>query len=87
MLVLATTYVELILKDFFRCLFIEHPLRMNKYLSSEGKRKGTITLTEVINATSREDLLLSLAERSAPIAVGPSSVKLLKRSSKSVNWS
>jgi hypothetical protein len=87
MIVLATTYVELILKDFFRCLFIAHPLRMNKYLSSEGKGKWLIDLTEVINATSRKGLLLSLAERAASIAVGPKFDKVVETIIKESNWS
>lgn len=78
MIVLATTYVELILKDFFRCLFIAHPLRMNTYLSAEGKGKAMIALNEVITAPSREEILLSLAERAASIAVGPKFDKVIE---------
>lgn len=71
MIVLATTFVELILKDFFQCLFIANPQRMNSYLSTENKGKAMITLNEVISAASREKLLLGLTERAAAIAVEP----------------
>lgn len=78
MIVLATTYVELILKDFFRCQFIAHPLRMNSYLAPEGKGKAEIALNELIAATSREELLSSLAERAASTAVGPKFDKVVE---------
>jgi len=42
MIVLAITYVEQILKDFFKCLFISTPQRMNPYLSSDSKGKAVL---------------------------------------------
>ncbi|GEM_PF-4224554 len=78
MIVLATTYVELILKDFFECLLTAHPQRMNIYLSSEGTGKAMITLNEVINEISKETLMLRLTERAASIAVGPKFDKVVE---------
>lgn len=71
MIVLATTYMELILKDFFYCLFIAQPLRMNVYLSPEGNRKAMVALNEILNTDSKEQLVINLAEQAASVAVGP----------------
>lgn len=71
MIVLSTTYVELILRDFFGCLFIAQPLRMNRYLSPGSKEKATVTLNEIINMPSREELIVNLAKQATAIAVGP----------------
>ena len=79
MIVLATTYVELILKDFFLCLFIAQPPRMNFYLSPEGKGKATVSLNEILNTTSKEELILNLAEQATAVAVGPKFDKIVEK--------
>jgi hypothetical protein len=78
MIVLATTYVELILKDFFRCLYTAQPQRMNKCFQNEGRGKGKVALNEVINAVSKEELMSALTERAAGIAVGPKFDKIIE---------
>lgn len=79
MLVLATTYVELILKDFFLCLYIAQPLRMNSPLSPEGKGKATVFLNDVLTADSKDTLVMNLAERAASAAVGPKFDKVVEK--------
>lgn len=79
MIVLATTYVELILKDFFYCLFVAQPLRMNLYLSPEGNGKAMVTLNEILGTDSKQELMLNLAERAASIAVGPKFDKVVQK--------
>jgi hypothetical protein len=77
MIVLATTYVEQILKDFFKCLFNSKPQRMNTYLSSDGKGKAIVTLNEVLIAPSREEIIFNLVERAVTVAVGPKFDKIV----------
>lgn len=60
MIVLAVSYMELILKDFFQCLFRAHPLRMNPVLRSKGNKKATVSLTEIVDAPSKDLLLRGL---------------------------
>lgn len=63
MIVLAATYVELILTDFFRCVYITGPQRMNQVLPPHGK--ATVALMEIIQSDSKEELLANLADRAA----------------------
>lgn len=79
MIVLATTYAELILKDFFRCLFIARPPRMNTYLSPEGKGKATVSLNEILNTASKEELIMNLVEQATSVAVGPKFDKVVEK--------
>ncbi|MCP4614289.1 MAG: hypothetical protein GY845_36855 [Planctomycetes bacterium] len=79
MIVLATTYVELLLKDFFKYLFVFNPQRMNPYLAPDGKGKAIISLNEILLTESKEFLLASLAEKAASRAVGPKFDKVVER--------
>lgn len=65
MLVLALTYAELMVKDFYLCLFYEQPLRMNPILASERNQKAIVYLNEIIQAASKDELIDRLVERSA----------------------
>lgn len=65
MLVLAVTYAELIVKDFYYCSFLDQPKAINEILTIEGERKATVTLGEVIDADSTYELLDMMAERAA----------------------
>lgn len=65
MIVLAVSYIELILKDFFGCLFRAHPLRMNAVLPPKESKTATVSLTEIVNASSKDALLGGLASRAA----------------------
>ncbi|HEX2949865.1 MAG TPA: hypothetical protein VHV83_09925 [Armatimonadota bacterium] len=79
MVVLATTYAELILKDFFRCLFIAQPLRMNPYLARDGSGKATIPLNTILQAGTKEELLLTLTEHASSLAVGGQLHKVVEK--------
>jgi uncharacterized protein YutE (UPF0331/DUF86 family) len=79
MTVLATTYLELLLKDFFKYMFISNPSRMNPYLSPEGRGKAMISLNEILQSESKSSLLADLTERAASKAVGPKFDKVVKQ--------
>jgi len=64
MVVLAASYIELMLKDFFECLFRAQPLRMHPVLAADSKQ-ALIALNELVQAPTKEHLLASLAERAA----------------------
>jgi hypothetical protein len=65
MLVLAVTYAELIIRDFYYCLFLDQPKRMNQILSLDGKGRATVSLNEIIDAGSTCELLNRQAELAA----------------------
>lgn len=65
MVVLAATYAEIIVKDFYYCLYLDQPRKMNQVLSDDGKGKATVTLNRVIDANSKNELLNRLAQQSA----------------------
>jgi hypothetical protein len=66
MIVLSLTYAELIVKNFYRCLYSEQPQRMNSVLlASDDKGKAKIYLNEVLEASSKDELLDRLVERAA----------------------
>jgi hypothetical protein len=65
LIVLANTYIELIYTDFFRCVFLAHPLRMHQVLPPHDKGWAEIKLNEIVNSPSREALLATLATRAA----------------------
>lgn len=70
MLVLAITYGEQIIRDFYRCLFRAHPQRMNPVLSPEGRGKATVDLNTIIGKPSRKALLRGLADEAAQRLAG-----------------
>jgi len=65
MIVLSASYVELILRDFFECLFRAHPLRMNQVLPPKDSNKAVVSLSEIVKADSKEALLAGLASQAA----------------------
>lgn len=67
MVVLASTYIELILKDFFRAFFVAKPSRMNTVLALSGKGEASIPLNEILKAESLDQLVLNLAMRASMI--------------------
>lgn len=79
MIVLAVTYLEQMLKDYFRCELMAFPNRMNKYLSNDGRGKAFISLNEVIDESSKESLLRRLAERAATHAVDPRFDRIIEK--------
>lgn len=87
MIVLAVTYSELILKNFFRVLFITQPKRMNPYLAYDGKSKATIDLNELLEANSKGELIEVLAERAADKASAQNIEKWVRQMIKECNLS
>ena len=69
MIVLATTYAELILKDFYHCLFIAHPQRMNRFLVEGGKGKAKVSLNEILDAASKRNVSIGLRQLLRKISV------------------
>jgi hypothetical protein len=78
MVVLAVSYMELILKKFFKCLFIAQPRRMHAYLS-EQRGKAVVSLREILRAPTKEELIMSLVEQAATIAIGPRFDKVIDK--------
>ncbi len=79
LVVIAVTYAELIIKDFFYCLFLVHPQRMNQFLTLDGESKGKIKFNEVLQAESKETLIESLAERVAARAASTKIDKIVAK--------
>jgi hypothetical protein len=54
MVVLASTYVELVLKDFLLVIFYNIPSRMYQFLYSQDKQEkvGTVSFKEIVKANS-----------------------------------
>jgi hypothetical protein len=65
-LVLSATYFELILKDFFYLVFVFHPDRMYSFLGEGNKgNTGKVSLKQILEADSKQSLLLHLASQAA----------------------
>jgi hypothetical protein len=85
MVVLLVTYFEAIINDFFVCLFVKYPERMYEYLTPKGEEnalKGKVDLKEVIKASSKDDLLQSLADKATANATKGnfnSTIKILEQ--------
>jgi hypothetical protein len=79
LIVLAATYIELILTDFFRCLFRAHPLRMNQVLPPHDKKSAAIPLNEIVEALSKDELLTRLAARAANVKGNGEIDKIVER--------
>jgi hypothetical protein len=63
MIVVAASYFEAIVSDFFRQMFIQHPQQMHGAIRPDSDAaKGMIPLRDIVNADSREMLLDQLAE-------------------------
>ncbi|HEX8187836.1 MAG TPA: hypothetical protein VF586_05770 [Pyrinomonadaceae bacterium] len=71
MLVVASTYIEMIQKNFIAVLFANHPERMYEYLYPEGREndKGVVSLKEVIKSASKDALINQLSEQAMANAV------------------
>ena len=70
MLVLAVTYAELIIKDFYQCWFYVHPQRMNAFLAADRKGKASVDLNRLLAAMSKEQLIDKLVEDATAQALG-----------------
>jgi hypothetical protein len=64
-IVLASTYVELILKDFLLIFFKQFPERMYEFIYEQDKQesKGSISLKEVLKVKNIDDLMEQLSNQ------------------------
>jgi hypothetical protein len=69
MVVVAATYIELILRDFLRVVFCKFPERMHNYLDEGNGSKGLISLKLITKASSLIELLHDLSEQAASNAL------------------
>ncbi len=69
-IVLLVTHAEQIIKDFYKCLFLAQPQRMNQIFALDGKGKAMIELNKILQASTKEALILTLAEEAAGRAAG-----------------
>lgn len=65
MVVLASTYLELILRDFLAAAFTRHPDKMYDFIQTGGDQvqRGAVSLKEIVKADSLPQLLSTLADR------------------------
>jgi len=70
MVVLFVTYVESIVFDFMKSLFLAYPARMYEFLDmgTDQKIKGKIDLKEILDANTKDELIGKLAQRTASVA-------------------
>ena len=78
MFVVASSLLERAFRQFYVCLFLKYPDRMNEYIGGE-KHKGKIDLISVIEAESKDTLIIQLAERSAASAAKGRILDIMKR--------
>src|SRR5688572_19729737 len=69
MVVVRSTYIELILKDFLRVVFYKFPERMHDYLDEGNSYKGLVSLKSITKASSLPKLLYDLSEQAASNAL------------------
>jgi hypothetical protein len=71
MVVIAGTYIELILKDYLIVLFSHFPLRMYEYLYAQDKEehRGFVSLKEIVQVKELNDLLKNLSEQATANAL------------------
>jgi gamma-glutamyl:cysteine ligase YbdK (ATP-grasp superfamily) len=80
MIVVAASYFEAIVNDFFRQMFIEHPQQMHSAIRPDSDTaKGMIPLRDIVDADSKEMLLDRLAESCSAWLSGLPIQKIVKR--------
>ena len=81
MIVIYSTYIENIIKEYLTILFINHPEKMSEYLiirKNNEKLDGYISFNKVIENESKESLINSLAEESSTHASKGDTKSVLK---------
>ncbi len=63
--VAISTYIELVLKEFFSLVFKQNPERMYNYVNLDEARKGYINVKQVLRASTIDEILDELAEQAA----------------------
>lgn len=81
MIVLAATYIEVILSEFIVSVFQNNPERMYDFLvlGDSEKGKGNVALKEILAATSKEELIGHLANRAVNQAITGKFTKIISR--------
>ncbi len=70
MIVVAASYLENIISNFFAALFYKYPNRMYDFVGkNDNESKGKVDLHDVLNANSKDEMLVSLAKQAASNAV------------------
>ena len=71
MVVIASTYVELILRDYLIVLFSHFPLRMYEFLRAQDRdeHRGFVSLKEIVQVDSLAELLKNLSEQATANAL------------------
>ena len=69
MIVVVSTYIELVLKDFLAAVFSTFPERMHNYLDEGDGNKGLVSLKLITKAPTLLDLLYELSEQASSNAL------------------
>ncbi|MDO9319449.1 MAG: hypothetical protein Q7V56_14805 [Gammaproteobacteria bacterium] len=77
---LCTTY-EVASKQFFKCLFVNHPMFMYDFIGAESRR-GTIKLKDVVEARNYGKVIEDAANNAASAATKGKYSDILKRAAK-----
>jgi len=62
LVILVSTYGEIILGDFFKCMFLNKPATMKRYLNNEKGKESLASLEKILNSDSTDISLESLVE-------------------------
>lgn len=62
MIVVIVTILDGLLADFIKCIFLKFPERMYDYISTDPVFKGKVDLKVIIQATSKRELIYTLAD-------------------------
>ena len=71
-LVILVTVLENAISEFTQCLFYYYPDRMYDFIvedSDEMIKKGKVSLKDIIDASSKDELIYSLAKRATVVAM------------------
>jgi len=79
MVVIAASYIELILKDFFTSLYTSKPRSMNQVLQPYGEKRAYVSLNEILESESKKELVQHLVDRAARRKVSNDLDKILKQ--------
>jgi len=81
MLVILSSYLELIIQEFFETLFYYHPEKMYDFISSSSQNelKGHVELKLVLNSASIDELKMKLSKRATANANKGDILRIIKK--------
>jgi hypothetical protein len=81
LIVLVVTLCEAMTKEFFYCLFRSKNPHMREYLKGDRSNnlKGVVYFSEVIDSSTKDDLIMKLAERASQVATQGKIEDIIKR--------